>query len=216
MRDVSLAARLEAGGFLWTPRGTETPPAAAFTWVDTNQSEVEIEFLVPARGGHGTGIVEIQSPVTAQALRHVEILLDDPLRIVVDDASPLARELAFRGIVRIPRAGHFSVQKALMHRTRGRAKQIKDFFYVFDLVDSTNGLSDTVLDDVVRANARWRSQIALFGRTLGERAQEPSFLLGIAEQYPSERRPSVAYVGRELRLWLERLAEARRTGEQRR
>lgn len=53
VRGGSLCDRLEAESFEWVPRGSDTPPAAHFAWPSRNRPEIEIEFLVPARGREG-------------------------------------------------------------------------------------------------------------------------------------------------------------------
>jgi len=85
-----LQACLKAQEFVWAPRGDEIPPVSLFAWPSIASAEVEIEFLVPARGDGSVRVVELQKGVTAQTLRDVDILLDEPLRVCVDESSPLA------------------------------------------------------------------------------------------------------------------------------
>ncbi len=209
VRDVAVVDRLEDAGFVWVPRGDQTPPVAHFAWPDADKADVEIEFLVPARGDGSRRVVEIQHNLTAQALRDLDILLDEPLPITIDDHSPLASELDFRGTVFVPSLGRFVVQKALIHSRRNPQDQVKDFFYVFDLIDAENGLADAVLADAVSTRSQWESEVDRFTDLLDLRGREPRFLQAVSEQLPPERRPSVAYIEREIAGWLARLNESR-------
>jgi len=201
-----LQACLEAQEFVWAPRGDEIPPAALFAWPSIASPEVEIEFLAPARGDGSVRVVELQKGVTAQALRDVDILLDEPVRVRMDDGSPLAMELPYRGTFQIPKVGHFCIQKALIHRRRSVEQQIKDVFYVFDLINSVNGMAAAVLSDVVAAEGRWGAGVSALVELLHQRAREPRFLKALAEQFPTERRPLLPYVEHEIETWLGQLA----------
>lgn len=198
MRGSSLFDRLEAEAFEWVPRGSATPPVAHFAWPNRDRPQVEIEFLVPARGDGSRRIVELQPGLTAHAQRDLDILTDSPVALVIDDASPVAVELAFRGLVRVPKMGHFAMQKALIHLRRDRTSQVKDLFYVFDLIDSENGLANAVAEDVRTAEPRWRGAVNAFVQLLERRSQEPAFLRAVLEQYPEERRPPLVYAQHEI------------------
>ena len=78
---------------------------------------------------------------------------------------------------------------------------------MFDLIDSENGLADAVLADVVSAKERWESEVKQFEDLLDRRAGEPRFIQAVSEQLPVERRPSLAYIEREIRGWLARLRQ---------
>jgi len=210
VQDAHLLDRLEAYDFEWVPRGSETPPVAHFAWPEQRRAEVVIEFLVPARGDASRRIVEMQPGLTAQALRHLEILTDEPLDLAIDDDSPLAREMEFRGTIKLPTVGCFVVQKALIHSRRGRDEQVKDLFYVVELLDRENGLSARCRREVVAADARWKGAVDQLVEMLDKRSRESRFLAALSEHYPVERRPPRAYFEREIRTWLEQLQEARR------
>ena len=206
VRDETVLARMEKAEFVWAARG-EDPPPSLFAWPTAERPDVEVQFLVPARGDGSRRVLELQQNLYGEALRDLGILLDSPLEIVIDRASPLAAELTFRGVLRVPRTGHFAIQKSLIRGRRTPDKQATDSFQVFDLIDRTNGLADDVLRDVVGAQDRWGADVARFAAHLEEQVRSPTLLRGIADRYPVERRPSVTYIERELRGWLERLAD---------
>ncbi len=202
VRGAPLSDRLEASGFECVPRGSGVPAASYFAWPDRRKPDIEIEFLVPARGAGTRRVVALQGALMAPALRHLEILLDAPLNLSIDDRSALGDELEFRGTVRVPRMGHFVIQKALIHGRREREDQVKDLFYVFDLVDSANGVADTVAQDVHDAEIGWQRGVAQLLDLLTRRAAEPAFLKLVAQQFPEEGRPTVAYMEHEIRDWV--------------
>lgn len=211
VREETVSAGMVRAEFKWAPRG-EHPPPSSFAWPSIERPDVEVQFLVPARGDGSRRVLELQQGLYGEALRDLEILLDHPVAIAIDDASPLAAELTFRGALRVPRVGHFAIQKSLIRARRDSEKQATDAFQVFDLIDRSNGLAETLLRDVVNARARWSGQVDRFVAHLEEQARSPAFLRRIADRYALERRPLVEYVEREIRSWLDRLAEARREG----
>ncbi len=109
----------------------------------------------------------------------------------------------------VPSLGRFVVQKALIHSRRNPQDQVKDFFYVFDLIDAENGLADAVLADVVSTRSQWENEVDRFTDLLDLRGREPRFLQAVSEQLAPERRPSVAYIEREIAGWLAWLNESR-------
>ena len=111
--------------------------------------------------------------------------------------------------IRLPSMGHFVIQKGLIHSRRDRNQQVKDLFYVIELLDRAHGLSARCRDEVVAADVRWSSRVDQLIEVLDRRVGETRFLTALAEQYPLERRPPNEYVEREIRTWLEQLQEAR-------
>ena len=208
VRSETVVARMQKAEFVWAARG-EHPPPSLFAWPTAERPDVEVQFLVPARGDGSRRVLELQPNLYGEALRDLPILLDSPLEIVIDRASPLASELTFRGVLRVPRVGHFAIQKALIRARRSPEKQATDSFQVFDLIDRENGLADRMLRDVSDAQRRWSAEIDRFVAHLEEQVRSPAFLRSIAERYAAERRPLVTYIERELRGWLERLGETR-------
>lgn len=199
------AQLLRDAGFQWSPQRGHEPPAARFAWPDPDRPLAEIEFLTPARGAGARPTEELQPGLVAQVLRHLDVLRESPLKLVMDDTSPLARELTFRGIVQVPQVGGFAIQKARIASQRSREQQVKDFFYVFDLLDPRNGLADRLLSDTVRAEPDWPEEVGAFVALLRRRVDEPVFLRGVAAQYPPEARPREAYVREETRRFSEAL-----------
>jgi hypothetical protein len=207
-RDQTIVQCLEASGFEWAPRGDDPPPSY-YKWPSAERPDVEVEFLTPKRGSGEERIVAVQQDLNAQALWHLDILLFEPLEVELAEESDDPGEPAFRGKVLVPRMGHFVVQKGLIVRRRSEAEQMKDLFYVFDLIDSETGLGPRVHEDVVRASAKgWNRDVAQGIAALERQFDSAHVLAGLLEQYPQERRPSRRYVQEEARRWLEGVSQA--------
>ena len=203
-----IVQHLEASGFEWAPRGDD-PAASYFNWPSVQEPEVEIEFLTPKRGSGEQRIVAVQEDLNAQTLWHLDILLSEPLEIELAEHSEDPEGPAFRGKVRVPRIGHFVVQKGLIPGRRTSSEQVKDLFYVFDLIDSESGLAQTVHEDVLRASAKgWKGETARSIATLKQQFEPPYLLTRIVEQFPQERRPPRRYLQEEARRWFEAVSES--------
>ena len=86
--------------------------------------------------------------IVAQQLRFLDLLLEDPLRLDLDERAGKER---FAGTVRVPQVGLFVLQKALtFQRRRERPKRYKDLAYLFDLTDESRGLQETIRHDIQR------------------------------------------------------------------
>jgi hypothetical protein len=208
VRGTPLSGQLDAAGFKWVPQGDDIPPVAHFRWPTIDHPDVEVHFLTPARGDGSQRVVEVQEKVTAEALRNLDILLDDPISVEVDEAKDGS---SFRGKVMVPRVGHFVIQKALIFEARSPGDRAKDFAYVFDLIDSAHGLAERVGNDVVAAEkATWLAAVGRFEQRMKSALGSPAFLRAVADQWPLEDRPLVKYLEREVGRWLQRLDQARR------
>jgi len=104
----------------------------------------EIEFLTPEVGRPGRPALTVQRGLSAQALRYLQILLENTREIEVKDTlSSLTVNLA----VRVPSPGAFVYQKGLT-LSRRHSKVPKDLYYIFDLLDSSAELLDSILAEI--------------------------------------------------------------------
>ncbi len=117
----------------------------------------EIEFITPEVGRAGQPSITVQAGLRAQALRYVDILLDNTRQITVRD-SVGGQQVDC--VVKVPTPAAFIYQKALTLMQR-RSKAAKDLYYIFDLVDSSPEMQMTIPADMktIKANysARWFS-----------------------------------------------------------
>ncbi len=185
---------LAAADFELEMEGEERPPVSKYSWPSTEASEAVVEFLTPARASGDAATLEING-VVAQQLRFLDLLLDDPVSIQVDER---AEDERFAGSLRVPNIGLFVLQKVLtFRRRRERGKRDKDLFYIFDLADESRHLSTTIENDILPWKAKrgpdWTRQAA---RLLEENCGSPEAdAIGrVLNQIPEEQRPSRRYV----------------------
>ncbi len=156
-----VAAALERAGFQRAFLGDDTPPVTHYHL--ENDDGFYVEFLVPLRGGEftrrGTRDVTLEKAgITAQKLRHLEVLLHAPWSVRLDQRSgvPLGRGAD----VLLPNPVSFIVQKLLIHDRRRPDKQAQDLLYIHDTLELFGG----ALDDL---RSLWGEQVrpSMAGRT---------------------------------------------------
>jgi hypothetical protein len=93
-----------------------------------------IEFLAPLTGARDETTVVVQRGVTAQALRYLNILLENTFEVRVStEARAGARdELS----VRIPIPGAYVYHRGLISQSGGRRRRGKDLYYIFETWES--------------------------------------------------------------------------------
>jgi len=142
---ATLRQRLDEAGFVILPsRGSEPPKHIVQNarYGDDRRGEVYAEFLVPLRGketkrdGSSKSPVEVQKGLNAEAIRHIDLLLESPIDFRLDAISSLDPcDL----VTRIPSPAAYIVQKLLCSERRDKpAKKIKDLAAVYDVVMLTN------------------------------------------------------------------------------
>jgi len=104
----------------------------------------EIEFITPKIGRSGKPSVLVQNGLRAQALRYVEILLDNTRQITIQESTATIK---ISVVVKVPSPAAFIFQKSLTLPDR-RAKQAKDLYYIFDLIDSTSQMMGDVITEM--------------------------------------------------------------------
>lgn len=138
--------RLLENGFREELMGEMQPPAAHYH-VATGNSGFYAEFLTPLLGGEvkreGKRDATKQiAGVSAQKLRHLELLLDASWEVVIAPANgyPTARVRR----VHVPNAAAFLAQKILIHDKRDRADKAKDILYIHDTIETFGGNLPTI------------------------------------------------------------------------
>jgi len=111
----------------------------------------EIEFITPETGRPGQPSISVQNGLQAQALRYVEILLDNTREITISEHKAAIK---FTGIVKVPSPAAFIFQKSLTLPDR-RSKQAKDLYYIFDLIDSTPKMMGNVIEEMKSIQAKY-------------------------------------------------------------
>lgn len=135
--------------------GEHKPPVAYYTLGDEGAG-FYAEFLTPLRGSGTTrkgkpDATITKAGVTAQKLRHLELLLAEPwpIRIGPDQGVPLEKPTD----VMVANPVAFIAQKLLIQKLRNAAKQAQDVLYIHDTIELFSGALP-VLNDL------WKKSLA--------------------------------------------------------
>jgi hypothetical protein len=133
----SMRARLAASGFEEELLGDMRPPAVHYR-LTAGDAGFYAEFLTPLIGsvnkrGRRDATASIAG-VSAQKLRHLELLLAAPWKVEVGPAT--GYQMTERLIVQIPNPVAFLVQKLLIHDRREPADRAKDLVYIHDTIEA--------------------------------------------------------------------------------
>jgi len=111
----------------------------------------ELEFLTPEVGRPGRASLMVQHGLTAQALRYLQILLENTAEIHI---SETLRNLTVDLVARLPSPGAFVYQKGLA-LSRRHSSVPKDLYYILDFLDSSIELRDSILTDIDSLRGRY-------------------------------------------------------------
>ena len=135
--------------------GENKPPVTHYTLGDEGAG-FYAEFLTPLRGS-GTkrngepDATMTKAGVTAQKLRHLDLLLLEPWPITIgaDQGVPLPKPTD----VMVANPAAFIVQKLLIQKYRNAAKQAQDVLYIHDTIELFSGALPTL-------NDLWKTSLA--------------------------------------------------------
>ena len=128
----NIRTRLIDTGFVENLMGNHRPPVSQYTLGD-DASGFYAEFLTPLTGSgrrrDGEPIATLaKAGVTAQRLRHLDLLLEAPWQVILGADWDVAPETA----VRVPNPASFITQRMLIHDQRPPAKKAQDILYIHD------------------------------------------------------------------------------------
>ena len=115
----------------------------------------EIEFLTPEIGKPGKVVVGVQRGLNAQALRYLQILLENTRKTEIKDTTGGSIiDLA----VNVPSPGAFVYQKGLTlsrgsHRSPDKVS--KDLYYIFRFLDSSGELRRSIPAEISSLRSRY-------------------------------------------------------------
>lgn len=152
--DGDIAAALKAARFEEEFSGEHMPPITYYRLGD-EQGEFYAEFLAPLHGNGYTrdgqpDVTVTKAGVTAQKLRHLDVLLEEPWTVRLDLA--LGVPLAQPADVRIANPASFVAQKLLIQKHRSDEKQAQDALYIHDTLELFANELETL-------NALWRERL---------------------------------------------------------
>lgn len=133
----SMSAALEKAGFREELLGDDAPPAAHYH-LEGADAGFYVEFLTPLTGSglRRSGKVDAtlsRAGITAQKLRHLDVLLVAPWTVEV---GPRVGVLVARSLdLLVPNPTSFIVQKLLIHAIRRPDKRAHDLLYIHDTLE---------------------------------------------------------------------------------
>ena len=150
VRGMTLDRLLTRAGFV--PELSPEGPPHCRKYVSGDN--LQIDILAPMRGDGSQRVVQVQRDLPAQALRYVEVLLEHTTTLVLPST---------RLRVRVPELAAFFFQKGLACRERGSsAKQEKDFYYMYEILDSVPEGAPGMAEKVIKIGrdhpAGWMSR----------------------------------------------------------
>jgi hypothetical protein len=164
---------LEAHGFHEQLSSDHRPPIASYHCGD--DPSFYAEFLVPLSGSgvrrDGTpDATVIEAGVSAQKLRHLDLLLCAPYSVELSASNAVPVRVST--ILKVPNPASFIAQKLLISDTRPPEKRASDLLYVHDTIE-------LFADRLDRVGADWRACVApVLARktlaTLGQRVARES------------------------------------------
>lgn len=120
--------------------------------------DIKIEFLTPEIGRPGKAALVVQRGLTAQALRYLQILLENTKKIEINDTIEGSDTSL---VVTVPSPGAFIYQKGLTlspSSRRSSAKVEKDLYYIFSFVDSSRALRDSIPAEINSLQSRYAAK----------------------------------------------------------
>jgi hypothetical protein len=155
-------------GFKEDLKGDTQPPVVHYL-VEASDSGFYAEFLTPLVGSEvkregKRDITARISGISAQKLRHLELLLESPWEVFISSAIGYPTSSARR--VQVPNPAAFLVQKILIHDKRDHAKRAKDILYIHDTIETFGGNLATIHDQwlsTVKPTLHANSQLQVNG-----------------------------------------------------
>lgn len=186
-RDKTIDQLLGEADFKCEFRSLGTPPVTVYL-ATHGGDEVEIEFITSTRGAD-FGVRTVQSGLTAQALRYVELLLEHAWLLPLDALT--AGEMD--GSVRVPTPAAFILQKALSRSKRSDSlKREKDLYYIFYVMDAFRGWHPWIVEEFKTLSTTRRSWLQRAQRDLEAACETPN---SYGVDAVVHQRPGTAYSG---------------------
>jgi hypothetical protein len=184
----NIAMALRDAGFREDLSGDHTPPISQYRLGHEDQGFCA-EFLTPLRGsgtkrGGTQDATVVMAGVTAQKLRHLDLLLIHPWTVRLD--STVGVPLSVTTDVQLPSPVTFIAQKLLIYNERTSAKRAQDALYVHDTLELFGNCLDVLKaewSDLIRPGLPstsasaierlWREQFGLTNDVIRTAARIP-------------------------------------------
>lgn len=152
-----LDAQLTRQGYVVHLGGISGPAAQVFVNPE-NEDLLDIEFLCPLTGAGQVPTLQIQEGVVAQALRYLNILLDNAIPVALGGQLRGGHTVKLR--IRVPTPGAFIYHRGLAFVERNRPQMRgKDLYYVYEIWMNHPRLRDDIVRQIAKLRrgypARW-------------------------------------------------------------
>lgn len=168
----------------------------------------EIEFLTPEIGRPSRAALGVQQGLTAQALRYLQILLENTKKIEISDTVE-GSDISL--VIRVPSPAAFIYQKGLT-LSRRHSKVPKDLYYIFNLLDASKELRDSIPLEInslqSQYTARWfRTFVGNLNKYFPESGAEGPALVATQYSGPMPTETFINYARRTFRDFIQVLQE---------
>jgi len=141
-KPVQIDTEFHMSGF---GKSRKSPPLVKFEY-EGKGMEIEVGFLTDLQGRGDIGIKRVQRGVTAEALRYINIILDNYKVIEISDKMNDGRGISLK--VNIPSTAAYIFQKGLTFVKRSSDyKKGKDLCYIYDLLENYRELHEEMYED---------------------------------------------------------------------
>ncbi|HUS70475.1 MAG TPA: GSU2403 family nucleotidyltransferase fold protein [Anaerolineae bacterium] len=159
-----------------------------------NSDLLPIEFLAPLTGRRQQATIQIQKGVTAQALRYLNILLENTfdVRLSPEAAAGSVGELT----VRIPIPGAYVFHRGLIHPRGISRRRGKDLYYIFETWAGLPDVRDRIVTEIGQIRSLYpRAWYRRFRSNLENLFSSPAAqgVLLVFEQYEAQEPTDIAH-----------------------
>lgn len=167
-----LGAALKQAGFEEELSGDDTPPVTHY-YLGEEDAGFYAEFLTVKQGSGKRrdgkpDLTVSKAGITAQKLRHLELLLEVPWKVQIGPESKVPIERAVDLVV--PNPVSFIAQKLLIHKHRDADKKAQDVLYIHDTLELF-GASLDKLQTVWEGEVRPKMQVPTVKRAMAMATQ---------------------------------------------
>jgi len=153
-KNRSVDELLSEAGFKLKYKSRHTPPIVSYEG-NIQGYEVEIEFLTNLSGSGSFSAIKVQKGLNAQALRYMIILIDNSMKVSIDDFKTEEGKILE---VRVPSPGAYIFQKGLIFVRRTRSeKSAKDLYYIFDIISNCRELHENIIEEMQKFKRKYHS-----------------------------------------------------------
>lgn len=154
--------------------------------------DIEIEFLTDQTGSRPDLVLEVQKGLHAEALRFISIVVENVIKVTVEDTVFTGEPTALK--VKVPTPSAYIFHKGLVFtRRKDREKRAKDLYYIFDIITGCRQIKQDIIDGFEDLSQKYPAWFGTFIKNLGHYFESISAegVLWVDEQRPSSAFPGL-------------------------